>query len=72
MTDNSSMLAVAKMADEIVQLAIQATDSYFLGQDKTKRTIRGDMEELRSALRAYAKLASACDTTTIIKGKEYQ
>ncbi len=66
MTD-SKMLTCAKLADEIIESAALATDSYFRGQDATKRSIRQDMENLRSLLRAYSAVASTVETHTITK-----
>ena len=39
--------------DQILDLARLAVESYFRGENATKRSIRQDMENLRSLLRDY-------------------
>ena len=39
--------------DEILECARLAVDSYFVGEFKTKRSIRQDMTNLRAILRDY-------------------
>ena len=39
--------------DQIIEAARLATESYFLGENKTRRTIRNDMTYLRALVRDY-------------------
>ena len=65
MTDYSPQLAYAKLADEALGSARQAVDTYFRGEDKAKRSVRMDMEELRSVLRSLDALGSVMETHRI-------
>ena len=58
-------LACAKLADEVIEAARLATDSYFRGENVTKRSVRMDMEALRSVLRSYETLSATIETQRI-------
>lgn len=36
---------------DVINAARAASDTYFLGEDRTRRSVRGDMTELRALLR---------------------
>ena len=46
-------MSTAPTPDEILEAARQAVEVYFLGEFKTKRSIRQDMTTLRAMLRDY-------------------
>lgn len=55
------------MNDDLLSAASIAVESYFVGEAKTKRSIRMDMENLRCAVHAEQKRRAQEDTTRITK-----
>ena len=55
------------MQDDLLECAALAVDSFFAGQDRAKRSIRFDMENLRVAVNAEKKRRAQSETTTLTR-----
>lgn len=53
--------------DSLLEVAQRAVESYFLGENKTRRSVRFDMEDLRAAVNAELKRKSQAETARIEK-----
>jgi hypothetical protein len=57
--------------DQIIDAARLATESYFAGENKAKRSPRNDMEQLRALVRDWDVAQAKEDTTRITKDKPH-
>lgn len=55
------------MSDDLLSAAEKAVESYFLGENKTRRSVRFDMEDLRSAVFHEKKRRQQEETSKIEK-----